>query len=79
MSKEYSGRCSAALQSLTVAQKAQNVLAGAAIPSNIIKTEGSAKSRGCSYGLEFSCGQRGNVEKVLANAGISVKQWNRAD
>ncbi len=74
----YKGSCSAELQSMTVAQKAQNALAAAAIPVNIIKTESSAR-RGCTYGIEYACSQQNNIAAVLSAAGISVKKWNRED
>ena len=72
----YKGGCSAELQSMTAAQRAQKVLAAAAIPVNIIKTEVSPARRGCSYSIEFSCGQKNNVAAVLSSAGIAVKKWN---
>jgi len=75
----YKGSCSAELQSMTVAQRAQKALASAAIPVSIVKTEPSSARRGCSYGIEFACNQLNNVSHVLSAAGISVKQWNTAD
>ena len=68
--------CSAAIGSMTQAQKAQRVLAEAAIPSMVIKWENSSRLLGCVYGVRFSCGQAKNVRTVLASARISVKQWN---
>ncbi|MBQ8849989.1 MAG: DUF3343 domain-containing protein [Clostridia bacterium] len=72
------GGCQAELQSMTAAQRAQRILASAAIPSDIIKV-GSSSRRGCSYGIEFACNQRNNVEATLLSAGIAVKRWNRTD
>ncbi len=77
--KTYKGSCSAELQSMTVAQKAQNALASAAIPVNIIKMSSSSARRGCSYGIEFACNQQNNVAAVLSASGISVRQWNREE
>ena len=70
--------CSAELQSMTAAQKAQKALLSAAIPSAVIKLDGSHR-RGCAYGVEFACNQRNNVSAVLGRAGVSVKRWNTGD
>ena len=75
----HKGSCSATLASMTHAIKAQKVLAAAAIPANIIKTEPASSLHGCSYGIEFSCNQAQNVRKVLSTGGISVKKWNITD
>ena len=74
--QESYGECSAAIGSVTQAQKAQAALAAAAIPTSVVKWEGSSRLRGCVYGVRFSCLQRRNVESVLASARIAVKQWN---
>ena len=71
--------CTATLQSLTAAQKAQRALAAAAIRSSIIKIEGTSFTHGCSYGIEFSCNQQNNVARVLEGAGVAVKRWNTRD
>ena len=78
--KEYGEvNCTATLQSLTAAQKAQKALAAAAIRSTIIKTEGSSFTHGCSYGIEFPCNQQNNVARALSGAGVAVKKWNTQD
>ena len=68
--------CIAEFGSLTVAMKAQSVLASAAIPSFVEKLESSSSRRGCAYGLRLSCLQQNNARSVLKAARISVKQWN---
>ena len=73
------GKCSAALVSMTQAIKAQRLLASAAIPSDVIKLDSGAAMRGCTYGIEFACGQLNNVKTVLANSGMVVKRWNTGD
>ena len=78
MNYNDNGICQAELQSMTVAQKAQRVLAAAAIPAEIIKLD-SSRRKGCSYGIEFACNPKINVNYALSSAGITVKQWNRAD
>ena len=70
--------CSVELGSITQAMRAQKALAEAAIPSRVIKTEGTSR-RGCAYGLSFSCEQEKNVRYVLTQSRISVKQWNGVD
>jgi hypothetical protein len=71
--------CTATLQSLTAAQRAQRALSAAAIRSSIIKTEGTSFTHGCSYGIEFPCNQQRNVAQVLEGAGVAVKRWNTRD
>lgn len=68
--------CSVAIGSTTQAMKAQRILAEAAIPSTVIKSDSSSR-RGCIYGLAFSCLQERNVKFVLDSAGIRVKEWNK--
>lgn len=70
--------CRIVIGSMTQAMKAQNVLATAAIPSAVIKTEASSR-KGCAYGLSFSCQQENNVRTVLASARIAVKEWNKTN
>ena len=78
--KQYGeGNCTATLQSLTTAQKAQRALAAAAIRSSIIKVEGTSFTHGCSYGIEFPCNQQKNIARVLSDAGVAVKKWNIRD
>ncbi len=75
--REHSGGCSLAIGSITQAMRAQSVLGGAAIPTTVIKYDNVGQhSKGCVYGLSFSCLQKNNVEKVLEGARIRVKQWN---
>ena len=82
---EHGGICFAELGSLTLAMKAQDALAAAAIPVSVEKnekkekTESAASGRGCSYGIRFSCLQENNVRAVLSDARISVKRWNEMD
>ena len=66
--------CFAVTGTLTGAQKASRALAGAAIPSSVIKID-SAGTRGCVWGVSFSCNQTANVRSVLSSAGINVKSW----
>lgn len=73
--KEMSHNCVAVVGSMTYALKAQQVLAQAAIPSTVIKTETASSHRGCVYGVRFYCAQENNVRTVLSTARIQVKQW----
>ena len=72
----YKYECSAEIGSVTEAMKAQKVLADAAIPSEIIKKEGSSRHRGCVFGIGFSCAQQNNVRTILGTARIYPKAWN---
>ncbi len=72
----YKYECSAEIGSVTEAMKAQKVLAAAAIPSEIIKKEGSSRRRGCVFGIGFSCAQKNNVRAVLSSARIYPKAFD---
>lgn len=72
------GVCRGELRSITLAQKAQKLLSSSAIPSEIIKLD-SSQGHGCSFGIEISCSQKNNADRILSGAGVTVKQWNRAD
>lgn len=75
----YGGICFAELGSLTLAMKAQEALAAAAIPCAVEKAEAAASGRGCAYGIRFSCQQESNVRAVLSAARIPIKRWNTED
>ena len=68
-------KCTVSVGSVTYAEKAMRALASAAIYSEIVKLDES-RSRGCIYGLEFSCSQSENVRAVLHNAGIKTKSFS---
>ncbi len=75
--KNISGGCSAAIGSLTQTMKVQKALGEAAIPTTVIKYDSErAGSKGCIYGIAFSCAQSNNVQTVLSRERIRVKQWN---
>ena len=67
--------CIAEIGSMTQAMKAQRVLADAAIPTTVIKSNSSKNSKGCAYGLSFVCAQNENVKNVLSSAGVRVRRW----
>lgn len=73
--KRDSYECSAEMGSVTEAMKAQRVLAAAAIPTEVIKIEGTRR-RGCVFGIGFSCSQQNNVRAVLSSARINPRAWN---
>ncbi|MBQ8345922.1 MAG: DUF3343 domain-containing protein [Clostridia bacterium] len=73
--KERKTDCIATVGSMTYALKAQQALAHAAIPSEVVKAEPPRAGRGCIYGVRFFCPQEQNVKAVLSAAHISVKQW----
>lgn len=67
--------CIAEIGSMTQAMKAQSLLAEAAIPTTVVKSNSSKNSRGCAYGISFASAQSENVKSVLARAGIKVRRW----
>ncbi len=77
--KKAAAECNAAIGSVTLAMKAQQALAQAAIPVTVIKLEASSSRRGCIYGIGYSCLQEYNVRTVLESSRIPVKQWNRGE
>ena len=70
--KDQQSGCIAAIGSVTQAMRAQKVLAGEAIRTNLVKTSGNSH-RGCSYALSYSCSQDANVRAILARARIRVR------
>lgn len=69
--------CTAVTVSMTVALKAQRVLAKRAIRSEVIKISGASAKRGCTYGIEFDYALLGNVKAALEEASIDVKEYLR--
>ena len=68
--------CTAMIGSVSGAMRAQNVLAKAAIPTNVIKEE---STKGCVYSLSFSCSQINNVKTVLERERIRVREWKTGE
>ena len=77
--KQQNTMCSAVMGTLTNAQKAQKILAMAAIPSSVTKSESSLSHRGCVWCVNFACNQSENVKAVFASAGLNVKYWSVGD
>ena len=62
--------CRIALGSMTVAMKAQRILSRNAIRADVVKISSDENTKGCVYGIEFSCALSGNIRVILDNAGI---------
>lgn len=69
------GICTAVIGSMTLALKAQTILAEAAIRASLTKISSSQTHNGCAYGVDFPCTQSSNVQTVLSRAGIRVRQY----
>ena len=68
----YSGaRCSLTLGSMTEALKARRILSRAGITVTVKKLA-TDTSRGCVYGIEFSCELLGNVRDILGRNGVEI-------
>ena len=67
--------CIAEIGSMTQAMRTQSILAQAAIPTTVVKSNSSKNSRGCAYGVSFPCEQEENVKQTLARAGVKVRRW----
>ncbi len=74
-SKGGTGTCTAVIGSMTLAMKAQGVLADAAIRAELTKISSASAQGGCAYGVDFACTQSPNVRTVLSRAGIRVRQY----
>ena len=73
---DIKGSCRIEIGSITQAMKVQKILATAAIPTTIIKKESTGRgSKGCIYGLSFSCLQINNVRTLLERERIRVREW----
>ena len=68
-------KCGVTLGSVTAATHAQRVLASAAIYSEVVKLDNDRGGKGCVYGVEFPCLQKGNVKAILGNAGIRFRNF----
>ena len=65
------------VMSLTDAMKKQKILAGWAIPCEIVKIEPSGGRKGCAYAIEFAAAYKDNVMTVLAEGGEKVRKWKK--
>ena len=62
--------CRIALGSMTLAMKAQRILSRNAIRADVVKISSEESSKGCVYGIEFSCALSGNIRAILDSVGI---------
>jgi hypothetical protein len=69
--------CTAVLGSMTVALKAQRVLAKSAIRAEVIKVSKSTSKSGCIYGIEFDITQLSAVKAILEVNHIEAKEYLR--
>ena len=71
------GICTAVIGSMTMAMRAQSLLAEAAIRASVVKVSSSRGQGGCAYGVDFPCTQSANVRAVLTDAGVRVREYLR--
>ena len=71
--------CTAALGSLTLAIKANSVLASAGINAKIVKLTPSMTRRGCAYDIEYFCEEHKAVRSAFNTAKISVSSYIKGD
>ena len=69
------GSCTAVIGSMTMAMRAQTVLAEAAIRAAVVKVSSAKSMGGCAYGVDFPCTQMSNAKTVLSGAGIRVREY----
>lgn len=67
--------CIAALNSLTLAMKAQDALSGGAVFSKIVKLDSDMTKKGCAYGLDIPCGQLSSAKTIFANRKIKIREY----
>ena len=75
----FYSECIAEIGSMTQAMRAQRALAESAIPTTVIKSNSAKNSKGCAYGVSFSCAQGENVQSVLERAGVKVRRWKNGN
>lgn len=75
--KHEKKECIAIIGSVTQAMNAQNVLANAAIRTEVVKADSSITGRGCAYALMYSCVMDENIKSILREAGIRVRNVRR--
>lgn len=66
------GVCAASIGSVTHAMKAQKLLTDQAIQCSVSKVTDKS---GCVYGIKFPCVHKNNVQSILSNGGIRVKEY----
>ena len=74
-SENERGTCTAVLGSMTLAMRAQAILAEASIRAMIVKVSSAKGTGGCAYGVDFPCPQSGNVRVILEGAGIRAREY----
>ena len=66
--------CIVALRSMTYAIKGKNVLNDNYIDCEIVRLDPKMTSKGCAYGLKFSCVNLYNVQSALATKSIKYSE-----
>ena len=69
------GECIAVIGSMTRVMRAQGVLAAAAIRVQIVKADALQGKNGCAYALSYPCVQHSNVNRILSDEGIRVREY----
>ena len=75
----YYQNCTASLGSQTRALKAQHILTRASVSCRVVSTTSKDGKRGCGYGVEFPCSLRPQVEEILRQNRMSVRQYHDGD
>ena len=75
--KSEKSECIAVIGSMTQTMNAQNVLARAAIRTEVVKADSVNSGRGCAYALSYDCAQDANLKRVLQLGGIRVRSHQR--
>ncbi len=58
--------CTASFAGLTYAIKAQKELSAVGIDTKVVKLDASLSRRGCTYGVQFDCGETRAVRRALS-------------
>ena len=69
--------CVAVIGSVTLAMRAQGVLAKAAIRTEVVKADSSVTGAGCAYALMFPCEMSETIKEILKKAGIRARMVRR--
>ena len=65
--------CRLLMESPTRAMQAKESLGRIGVWAEVVKDEGARGSRGCAYGISFSCLQEQLVKQTLREAGIRYR------
>ena len=71
----FAPRCVAAMGSMTSALRAQRILGGAGLSTEIVSLSPEETRRGCAYGVEIPCADIALARQTFRAAGLTPSQY----